>query len=167
MRKELGEERKIAFKLEKKLTAMETDKKSKPVTSKKKLPKKNTSKSMASCEKSEKTCCSICNFEIPHYIPEYFMGEKYNPACHSCKSNDSSWDPGDPFSSFPSPSQPVYIASHWILPPTENPSQNPSSITSLIPHCVKFPNPGNSFISIEEALVLLKKMFEERLSSLR
>ena len=145
---------------------METDKNPKISTSKRKLPKKNSTKKWESCQKREKTFCSICSFEIPDYIPEYFLGEKYNPACKSCKSNDSSWDPDDPFSSFPSPSPPVSLVSHWMLPPTENPSQNPSSIPSLVPHCVKFPNPGDTFISVEEALVLLKKMFEEMRSSL-
>ena len=65
MRKELVEERKIAFKLEKKLKAMETDKKSKPVTSKKKLLKKNTSKIMESCEKSENTFSAFATLKSP------------------------------------------------------------------------------------------------------
>ena len=145
---------------------METDEKPKLSTSKRKLPQKDSTKKWESCQKSKKTFCCIYSFEIPDYIPEYFLGEKYNPACKSCKSNDSSWDPDDPFSSFPSPTQPVSLVSHWMLSPTENPSQNPSSITSLISHCAKFPNPGDSFISVEEALVLLKKMFEEMRSSL-
>ena len=91
---------------------------------------------------------------------------KYNPACQNCQSNDSSWDPDDPFSSFPSPSPPISLVTHWILPQAESPPQNPSLITSLMSHCAKFPNPGDSFISIEEALELLKKMFEEMRSSL-
>ena len=71
-----------------------------------------------------------------NYLPEYFCGDKFNPACESCKANDSSWDPDDPFSAFPSPSQPTSLVSHWLLTPRQQPPQNPSSIMSLVTHCI-------------------------------
>jgi len=95
---------------------------------------------------------------IPCYIPDYFCGEQFNPACYSCKENDFS---KDPFSSFPS-TPPPSLVSHWLLPPHNNPPQNPSSLSSLIAHCVRFPNPGDSFISIEEALEMMRAEMEIR-----
>ena len=66
-RKELGEEKKVRLKLEKKLEVLETYERSNIITSEKKLPKKNTTKKMESCENSEKTFCSICSIELPCY----------------------------------------------------------------------------------------------------
>ena len=62
------------------------------------------------------TLCSICSVCIQGYIPEYFLGEKFNAACESCKSKDSSWalDQLDPFSSFADSSIPTSLASHWM-----------------------------------------------------
>ena len=82
--------------------------------------------------------------------------KKFNPPCGSCKANNSSWDPNDPFLSFPSLSQPISLVSHWILPYQQKELQNPRSIISLLSHCVKYPNPGDTFISIEEALELMR-----------
>ena len=165
-RRELGEERKNNIKLSKKLKDMENFIESKPTTTKKKPTKKNIDSKSDNCKNIEKTFCSICSAEIRCYIPEYFVGEKFNPACERCKANDSSWDPNDPFLSFPSLSQPVSLVSHWLLPYQQNETQNPRSIISLLSHCVKFPNPGDTFISMEEALELLKTMFEEMRKSL-
>ena len=166
-RKELGEERKAKIKLEGKLNDLENIGKSNKATASKKNPtKKASKKKLENVDNNENTICSICSIRIHGYIPEYFSGDKYSPACLSCKTSDSSWNPEDPFSSFPSPTQPSSLVSHWVLPPKQHPTQNPNSITSLISHCVKFPNPGDSFISMQEALELLKTMFEERLRRL-
>ena len=77
-----------------------------------------------------KVFCSLYATSSSDYLPEYFCGDKFNPACQSCKANDSSWDPDDPFSAFPSPSQPTSLVSHWLIPPRQQPPQNPSSILS-------------------------------------
>ena len=103
---------------------------------------------------------------MPILLIEYFCGEKFNPACQACKANDSSWCPDDPFSSFPSTSQPASLVSHWLLPPQQSLAQNPSSISSLVSHCVKLPNPGDSFIAMEEVLELMRNMFDEMRSNL-
>ena len=163
----MGEERKAKIKLEGKLNDLENIGKSNTPTTLKKSPtKKASKKKLENVDNNENTFCSICSIRIPGYIPEYFCGDKYIPACLSNKTSDSSWNPEDPFSSFPSPTQPSSLVSHWVLPPKQHPTQNSNSITSLISHCVKFPNPGDSFISMQEALELLKTMFEERLQRL-
>ena len=136
----MGEETKKNINLRGKLEDLESFKESKPDASKKKATKKNANTKSKSVRKIEKNLCSICAIEISDYIPEYFMGEKYNPACLSCKANDSSWNPDDPFSSFPSPSQPLSLVSHWLIPPHQTPTQNANSTISLVSHCVMSPH---------------------------
>ena len=68
-----------------------------------------------SIEFKNQVFCSICSCAIDDYIPEYFCGEKFNPACKTCKASDSLWPSDDPFSSFPSNSQPVSMVSHWLI----------------------------------------------------
>ena len=166
LKKELGEERRERVKLDKKLENLFNEKENKELTHQKKKKKKtvqNPSKTEFSrpiINKSE-TFCSICSDPIENYQPEYFCGEKYNPACDACKSNDSSWCPNDPFSSFPSACQPASLVSHWLLRPQKTLPQNPSSIHSLVSHCVKLPNPGDSFLSMEEVLELMRSLLEE------
>ena len=109
---------------------------------------------------SNATLCSLCAMEIPNFIPEYFCGKKYNHACNICEEKDSSWAPDDPFASFPTPTQPSSLVSHWILHLPTKPPQNPGSIPSLITHCVKFPNPGDRFISIQEALEMMREKLD-------
>ena len=46
---------------------------------------------------SEETLCSICASPIVNYIPKYFLGERFNPACDGCDdsslmSENSSFD---------------------------------------------------------------------------
>ena len=115
--------------------------------------KNQTSKSEVAKDQSEKEnqnniYCSICGLKISKYIPEYFLGEKFNPTCETCKACDSSyWDPDDPFASFPAFTQPTSLVSHWI-PTTVNTPQRPGSIPSMLTHCASSPPPGSSFISI-------------------
>ena len=104
--------------------------------------------------------CSLCAIEIQNYIPEYFCGKKYNPACEDCKEEDTLWSLDNPFASFPTPSQPSSLVPHWMLHLPSKPPQNPSSIPSLINHCAKLPNPGDRFISVQESL----EMMMERLN---
>ena len=110
-------------------------------------------------DKSEGTFCSICSLIIQDYIPEYFCGEKFNPACDSCKANDSSWAPDDPFSSYPSPTQPVSMVSHWLLPPPTH-YVPPGSTTSLVAHCVQ-DTTEKEFVSKEEFLALFEEFREQ------
>ena len=34
------------------------------------------------------TLCSICAVIIDNYIPDYFLGERFNRACDKCKESD-------------------------------------------------------------------------------
>ena len=156
-RKKLGEETKIKMKLIEKLEYVEeSDTKESIVTTHKKTMGENLKSSL-----KENIFCSICSLSIQNYIPEYFCGEKYNPACQNCKEKDSSWTLEDPFSSFPSPFQPISLVSHWLLP-TADPIQSPGLIISLQTHCVKLPNPGDRFISVEEALEMMQILFQKQ-----
>ena len=169
MKKDLGDERRERIKLEKKLENFLNEKEKDQVHQKNKKTKnvKNTTEPELPQYTNLGTFCSICAEPVENYQPDYFCGEKYNPACHACKSNDSSWFPNDPFSSFPSDCQPSSLVSHWLLPPQEYVPQNPSSIHSLVSHCAKLPNPGDSFLSIEEVLELMRDMFEEMRRNLK
>ena len=42
---------------------------------------------------SEETLCSICASPILNYVPKYFHGEKFSPACNKC--DDTSWTSED------------------------------------------------------------------------
>ena len=97
--KELGEETKIKIQLEKTIEDNENNNELRFALTKPSTPDKNFNESLS--KQPEETLCSICFISIEEYIPEYFLGEKINDACESCKSNDCSWTPDDPFSSFP------------------------------------------------------------------
>ena len=137
-RKELGEVRKDNIKLQEKLEKQKTNNENKKITKKGSKGDKSQNITPVLYPYETETFCSLCAIVIPDYIPEYFCGERYNPACQSCKASDDLWDPNDPFSAFPSPSPPVSLVSHWLLPPKEQPPQNPSSIISLRSHCLTF-----------------------------
>ena len=137
-RKELGEVRKDNIKLEEKLEQQKNDNENKKITKKDSKEVKSQNITPVLNPHETETFCSLCAIVIPDYIPEYFCGDRYNPACQPCKACDKLWDPNDPFSAFPSPSPPVLLVSHWLLPPKEQPSQNPSSIISLCSHCLTF-----------------------------
>ena len=122
--------------------------------------KKHTSKSEVAKDQSEKEnqnniYCTICGLKISKHIPEYFLGEKFNPTCETCKACDISWDPDDPFASFPAFTQPTSLVSHWIPTPVNTP-QRPGSIPSMLTHCALSPPPGSSFISMEEVLKMME-----------
>ena len=40
---------------------------------------------------NDETLCSICAVSIVNYVPKYFLGEKFNPACDDCQDKDISW----------------------------------------------------------------------------
>ena len=135
-RKELGEERKAKLKLEEELEKMKNEHHIKELGDKGR--KKVASKSIipGSDQYKAEILCSLCGTSIPEFIPEYFCGEKFNPACQACKACDSSWDPDDPFSAFPLPAPPASLVSHWLHTPRQQEPQNPNSINSFISHLV-------------------------------
>ena len=61
--------------------------------------------------------CSICSLPIENYVPDYFMGEKFNPCCQQCNLIADEDYGQDPFASFPDFGLPPSLVSHWI-PPT-------------------------------------------------
>ena len=106
--------------------------------------------------------CSICSIPIDHFIQEYFLGEKINPACSLCKEDCSD----DPFSSFPSSDIPPSLVVHW-LPISEDSGGGLGSISSLRAHYVTLPNPGDTFVTTKEVLQEFRAMWEEQRRELR
>ena len=162
-RKELGEETKAKIKIKKKLEDLENSEKC-GSTSSKNVNKERSSNQKIN-DKKENTFCSICSLLIQDYIPEYFCGEKFNPACDSCKANDSSWASDDPFSSCPSSHQPVSMVSYWLLPPPKH-YVTPGPTTSLIAHCVHYFNNNDDatekdLASREDFLALFEEFREQ------
>ena len=115
------------------------------------------------------TYCSICACQIDNYIQEYFYGEMVNPACERCKIEANLFDSDhvkDPFSSFPIDGVPPSLVSHWISPWPAT-TKSLLDLPSLKAHYVILPNPGSSFISMEEVLQEFKKMMDEQQRELR
>merc|ERR1712240_9746 len=159
-KKDLGEARSKIIKLEK--NALQTDDREKIRSDCSKVKsKKRATKKIEIKDDSSLTQCSICSLNIFKYIPEYFCGEKFNPACDSCKANDSSWNPDDPFASYPSPSQPSSMVSHWISVDVNTTPQRPGSTLSMIPHYAILPDPGSYLISKEEVLEMMREIFKK------
>ena len=166
-RKELGEETTTKIKLKQRLYALENGIETKPTLAgprKKISPKNYKSETDSNSAKilQDETLCSMCSVCIQGYVPEYFLGERFNAACESCKSMDSSWtlDQLDPFSSFAESSMPSSLASHW-LPVKYDSVQDPGSISSLVTHFVQLPSPGDQFITAEEAIKHIQKSVEQ------
>ena len=152
-RKELGDEKKTNNKLREKLVKNGENITPEAKEIKSENKRRKTKNSKVSIIPSEAIICSISAQIIPGYTPEYFCGEQIHPACELCKKNSSS--SSDPFSSFPASAQPPSLVSHWLLPHTNDVPRNPSSIVSLLPHCVQFTTPGNSSLPITEALEMM------------
>ena len=159
-RKDLGNANSKIVGLEKKLEHYRSATPISPTKSSKMKSKKVNVKINETVETKNNTLCSICGLSIPLYVPEYFLGEKYNPTCTSCKASDSSWDPDDSFASFSSSCQPSSLVSHWIPLVVKTP-QRPGSLSSMITHCALLPPPGSSFISMEEVLEMMKEFFRK------
>ena len=102
--------------------------------------------------------CSICSDHIPKFIPEYFWGDKINPACQKCNID---YEPSDPYSSFPSSEMPISLVSHWFVPP-EVSNTNLGSICTLRSHYVILPNPGDTLVTAEEVLAEFKAFLDEQ-----
>ena len=113
----------------------------------------------------DEVTCSICCVQIDAYIPDYFCGEKINPACQNCKGEDDTQCP-DPFKSFPDFDIPPTLISHWI--PTfykfDRSRSDLTSISTLRSHYVRLPNPGDYFTANEEIMqefrILLNKQHQ-------
>ena len=108
---------------------------------------------------SDEVTCSICAAVIDDYVPRYFLGNKFNPACDNCHGKDID----DPFSSFSEIGMPSSMVSYWNPVPSFNGNLQKKSIGSILSlrsHYVKIPRPGDRFISMEECLEIMKKVFE-------
>lgn len=154
LKKELGIETKEKMKVTKKLENLEKVKGIKHKTSIKNSAKKKTDYSAEVVNSlsltEDEVLCSICACIISNYIPEYFCGELYNPACEKCKEDDFSRLSNDPLSSFPTSSQPISLVSHWVLPFNNYLPQNPNSITSLRTHCVLIHESSDELVSLKQ-----------------
>ena len=166
-KKDLGNERKERIKIEKEFEKVLGENKKKKNDKKKQETKPAKLKLSPPTKINSGISCSICATIIDNFQPDYFCGEMYNPTCQTCKANDSSWFQDDPFSSFPSDSQPPSLVSHWLLTSQQTLPQNPSSISTLVSHCAKLPNPGDIFLSMEEILELMRELFEEMRDSFK
>ena len=94
-RNELGEVTREKIKLEEKLNAAENLLKSSlPHLDLNPIGKKSSSPTKVSQTvsiTSDETLCSICAVSIVNYVPKYFLGEQFNPACDDCQDKDISW----------------------------------------------------------------------------
>jgi hypothetical protein len=125
-KKELGDERKAKIKLEKELDKLQkttathsSNQELKPVP----LPESSTST-------SDEILCSICASLIPNFVPKFFQGDQFNPACENC--DDSSWlsdSSSDEISSEPVPI-PITPRGFDIRPNSPT-----SQSSSLSPNC--------------------------------
>ena len=101
--------------------------------------------------------CCICASPIEQYIPKYFMGNKFNPACGNCDDKSEL----NIFSSFPKNEPPPSLVSHWLLPNFSK-SSSIGTITSLRSHYALLPKPGDCLISVEECFEMLKEFYEDQ-----
>ena len=86
---ELGEETKLKIKLEEQLSkSHEILTKSSSVLALPQPPVVIESSSNLK-DNSKETLCSICAVSIVNYMPVYFLGERFNPACDKCKESDN------------------------------------------------------------------------------
>ena len=106
--------------------------------------------------------CSICSRQIANYIPDYFCGEKINPTCADCNSNE---DFTDTFSSFRitevnTPDLPPSLLAHWDYTP-KNVYSGAGYIGSFRSHYVSLSNPGDSDVSAQEVLMEFRAFLDE------
>ena len=86
---ELGEETKFKIKLEEQLSkSNDILTKSSSVLALPQPPVVIESSSNLK-DNSKETLCSICAVSIVNYMPVYFLGERFNPACDKCKESDN------------------------------------------------------------------------------
>ena len=111
---------------------------------------------------TSETMCTICSNIIDRYVPNYFLGEKVNPACAKCRGDD---DLLDPFSSFAIDGIPTSLVSHWNpkLFFNENCEYGAlSSIMTLRSHYIKLPNPGERFTDMEDIMQEFRVLLNRR-----
>ena len=83
------------------------------------------------------------------------MGEIMNSACNDCDDTT----PDDPLSIFPTFGQPPSLASHWIPNTQVNDKKSIGTLETFRTHYVRIPNPGDRFISMDECLEIMKRVF--------
>ena len=101
--------------------------------------------------------CTLCGQQIQTYIPDHFMGEKINPCCFNCNMTADNEYGQDPFASFPDFGLPSSLVSHWI-PPNISSFGSIGMTSSLRAHYTQLPNPGDTFISMQEILEEFREM---------
>ena len=162
-KKDLGRANSNHIKLEKKLALIEASELEQPRTDLEPTSGTHTNWKEPSMIVSQEEMCSMCTNVIPNYLPDYFMGETINPACHQCKGYDTE---NDPFASFPDSGMPLSLLSHWS-PPHALPTLSLSSILSLRAHYALLPDPGESYETAEEVFKELKRIWDEERKALR
>ena len=80
------------------------------------------------------------------------MGERINPCCIKCNLTADRDYGQDPFASFPETGLSPSLVAHWIAPYVVKPSFSIGLSSSLRAHFIQLPNPGDSFISMDEVL---------------
>ena len=160
-KKDLGNANKKHIKLEKKFDALINN--NVAVQHQQIVNLQTDIKSQAKKEAAQATCfsmesnvlCCICSAPIFDYVPDYFLGEKFNPACSKCKN-----EPPDPYSSFPVTGPPYSLVSHWI-PPYFKELTSLSHSSSFRSHYVRLPNPGSYLVTSDDLLCELKEMLRQ------
>ena len=162
-RRDLGDANRRHINLEKKLKLLRSNDEQEPLSFPNILPEPDTT-----IQNVSETYCSLCAIKIDDYLPDYFYGEKMNPACSSCKEDaDTDGLAPDPFKSFPLPGMPISLVTHWIPSSTKSGLEYRclSSLHTMRSHYVKLPNPGEKFTAVEDLLqefrLMLKKQREE------
>ena len=105
--------------------------------------------------KAPSVLCSICSEPIVNFLPEYFMGEKFNPACSKCKN-----EPPDLYSSFPVSGPPSTLMSHWI-PPHYKMSTRLSLSPSFRAHYVRLSNPRDYMVIMDDFLHEVREILQQ------
>ena len=162
-RRDLGDANRQHINLEKKLKLLRSNDEQEPFSFPNILPEPVTT-----IQNVSETYCSLCAIKIDDYLPDYFYGEKMNPACSSCKeAADTDGLAPDPFKSFPLPRMPISLVTHWTPSSTKSGLEYGclSSLHTMRSHYVKLPNPGEKFTAMEDLLqefrLMLKKQREE------
>ena len=98
------------------------------------------------------------------------MDEKINPCCLTCNLKADAYYGQDSFASFPDTGPPLSLLSHWI-PPYVGSHCSIGMISSFKAHYTQLPNPGDSFVSMEEVLAEFREfrrsLLEERRQALK
>ena len=120
-RNELGDERKAKIQLEKKLENLKKSTATQPLQQLKPVPLTESSIST-----SDETLCSLCASAIPNFVPKFFHGEQFSPACENC--DDFAWMSDSSSDETSSQTAPIPITPRGFdIRPTSTTSKSSSS----------------------------------------